>query len=214
VTFHNRADAGRQLGDALLQQHLTQPLVLALPRGGVEVGYEIARALRAPLDVIPARKLGAPIQPELAIGAIAPGAAVLNRQVIEQLGISEEEIRFVLAGEEQEMTRRAQLFRAGRPPLDVSGKDVVIADDGLATGATAAAAIESVRHGSPRSVTLAVPVGARETVEALRDRVDHLVVLEIPTDFRAVGQWYEDFDQTSDAQVIDLLRRAAVKEEP
>ena len=209
MAFLDRADAGRRLVAHLQSLALESPLVLALPRGGVEVGFEIAQSLRAPLDVLPARKLGAPHQPELAIGAIAPGAAVLNEHIVEQLGLSRQDIDRVIAEEEREMARRAEAFRSGLPPLDVAGKTVILVDDGLATGATAAAAIQSIRRGSPKKLILAVPVGARETVAALRRQVDELICLETTAEFRAVGEWYEDFEQTSDSRVIELLRTAA-----
>jgi len=207
--FADRADAGRRLAGRLQTFQLENPLVLALPRGGVEVGFEIAQALKAPLDVVPARKLGAPWQPELAIGAIAPGAVALNEHIIEQLGLSREDIDRVIAEEEREMERRAGAFRAGLPPLDVAGKTVILVDDGLATGATAAAAIKSILRGSPRKLIFAVPVGARESVAALSKEVDELICLETPAEFRAVGEWYQDFAQTGDQRVIDLLHRAA-----
>jgi predicted phosphoribosyltransferase len=208
--FLDRADAGRRLGADLLSRHPENPLVLALPRGGVEVGFQIALALHAPLDVLPARKLGAPYQPELAIGAIAPGAVTLNYHIIAQLGLTQDDIDEVIAQEEQELERRVQLFRSGLPPLDVAGKTVILVDDGLATGATANAAILSIRKGSPRKLILAVPVGAGETVAALSPLVDDLICLETPLEFRAVGEWYDDFEQTTDQRVIVLLRQAAI----
>jgi putative phosphoribosyl transferase len=212
--FRNRAEAGQRLGAELRSRHLVDPLVLGLPRGGVEVAYEIARALNAPLDVIPARKLGAPFQPEVAIGAIAPGAIVLNPQLIEQVGLRRADLDRVLAEEMREMSRQAELFRSGRPALDVADRTVVLADDGLATGATAAAAIQSVRQGRPRKLILAVPVGAADTVRRLHAEVDELVCLETPRDFQAVGQWYENFDQTTDVRVIHLLRWKAATRNP
>jgi predicted phosphoribosyltransferase len=208
--FVDRADAGRRLATDLLGRRLENPLVLALPRGGVEVGFQIALALHAPLDVLPARKLGAPAQPELAIGAIAPGAVTLNDHIIAQLGLTKDDVDGVIALEEQELERRAQIFRSGLPSLDVAGKTVILVDDGLATGATAAAAIQSIRKGLPHKLILAVPVGARETVAALKPQVDELICLETPPEFRAVGEWYGDFEQTTDQRVIALLREAAV----
>jgi putative phosphoribosyl transferase len=209
TAFRDRTEAGRRLAANLVGRSLANPLVLALPRGGVEVGYEVARALGAPLDVIPARKLGAPGQPELAIGAIAPGASVVNQRIVDELDLSASDLERIIADEEREMARRGGVFRSGRPPLDLKGRTVILVDDGLATGATAAAAIHSIRQGGPSALILAVPVGAPETVSALRSLVDEVLVLETPTDFRAVGQWYEHFEQTTDARVIELLRRAA-----
>jgi putative phosphoribosyl transferase len=207
--FRDRADAGRQLAQALMGRALPDPIVLGLPRGGVEVAYQIARALHAPLDVISARKLGAPTQPELAIGAIAPGAVVLNEAIVRELKLSRTEIDDLIIDEGLEMQRRGALFRSGRAPLDLRGRTVILVDDGLATGATAAAAIQSIRRHDPATLILAVPVGARETIERLRREVDDVVVIEVPADFRAVGQWYDEFEQTSDERVIDLLRQAA-----
>ena len=141
--FPNREAAGRELAARLREYALPDPIVLALPRGGVEVGFEIARILNAPLDIVPARKLGAPVQPELAFGAIAPGASIVNQRIVRELGLSSHEIAEVIAEEEREMNRRGSIFRSGRPPLDVRQRTAIIVDDGLATGATAVAAIRS-----------------------------------------------------------------------
>jgi len=206
--FHDRSDAGRRLGARLAALRLDDPLVLALPRGGVEVGFEVARTLHASLDVIVARKLGAPNQPELAIGAVAPGAVVLNDRIIEQLEISARDIEAEIARATAEMERRAAVFRSDRPPLALAGRTVVLVDDGLATGATAAAAAQSIRQARPALTVLAVPVAARETVARLKDQVDQLICLSLPPDFRAVGEWYEDFDQATDRHVVELLERA------
>jgi predicted phosphoribosyltransferase len=208
VTFVDRADAGRRLGAHFTGRHLENPLVLALPRGGVEVGFEVALALHAPLDVIPARKLGALSQPELAIGAIAPDAVILNDRIIAELGLEQDDIDRATAQQRVEMERQAALFRSGRPPLDLAGKTVILVDDGLATGATASAAIASIRRHHPRKVILAVPVGARDTVARLQHEADQVLCLETPWDFRSVGQWYADFQQTTDERVVELLRRA------
>jgi len=207
--FRDRADAGRQLAPLLRAYRSPETLVLALPRGGVEVGYEVARLLGAPLDVIVARKLGAPGQRELGIGAIAPGGVrVLDQMTIALLRISAEQIDAVVAEETVEMARRERNFRGGRPALDLAGRTVILVDDGLATGVTARAAAAAIRAAGPQRIVLAVPVCAPETAADLRPEVDDLICVESPSDFLAVGRWYEDFDQTSDDEVIDLLARA------
>ncbi|HEY7295606.1 MAG TPA: phosphoribosyltransferase [Dehalococcoidia bacterium] len=211
--FHDRADAGRLLAQRLSHYRGADTIVLALPRGGVEVGYEVAQALAAPLDVIVARKLGAPGRRELGIGAIAPGGVrVLDEETIALLGISPEEIDAVATEESAELERRERAFRGGRPALDLSGRTVILVDDGLATGVTARAAVAAIRTAHPHRIVLAVPVCAPETAAALRSTVDDLICVETPADFLAVGRWYEDFDQTSDAEVIDLLARARREE--
>jgi putative phosphoribosyl transferase len=207
--FHDRTDAGRRLAQRLTGYRGPDTVVLALPRGGVEVGYEVARELDAPLDVIVARKLGAPGQRELGIGAIAPGGVrVLDEETIALLRIPPQEIDAVAAEEAAEMARRERLFREGRPALDLSGRTVILVDDGLATGVTARAAVRAIRTWQPHRIVLAVPVCAPETAAVLRGEVDDLICVEAPPDFIAVGRWYEDFDQTSDQEVIDLLARA------
>lgn len=207
--FRDRADGGRRLALRLTAYRGPDTVVLALPRGGVEVGYEVARELGAPLDVIVARKLGAPGQRELGMGAIAPGGVrVLDEETIALLRISPQEIDAVAAEESAEMARRERLFREGRPALDLRGRTVILVDDGLATGVTARAAIRAIGTHGPRRIVLAVPVCAPETAAALRGEVDDLVCVESPPDFIAVGRWYEDFAQTSDQEVIDLLARA------
>ncbi|HLZ69891.1 MAG TPA: phosphoribosyltransferase [Dehalococcoidia bacterium] len=207
--FHDRADAGRRLAQLLQAYRGPDAIVLALPRGGVEVGYEVARLLGAPLDVIVARKLGAPAQRELGIGAIAPGGVrVLDRDTIALLGIPPAQIDAVVAEETAEMERRERAFRGGLPAPDLAGCSVILVDDGLATGVTARAAIRAIRAARPRRIVLAVPVCPPETAAALRSEVDELVCVESPADFLAVGRWYENFDQTSDEEVIELLARA------
>jgi len=207
--FHDRTDAGRRLAQRLTAYRGPDTVVLALPRGGVEVGYEVAREIGAPLDVIVARKLGAPGQRELGIGAIAPGGVrVLDEETIAFLNISPRAIDAVAAEEAAEMNRRERLFREGRPAIDLGGRAVILVDDGLATGVTARAAVRAISMQRPRCVVLAVPVCAPETAAALRGEVDDLICVESPPDFMAVGRWYEDFDQTSDDEVIELLARA------
>jgi len=210
LVFEDRASAGRLLAQDLLAYKKDNPTVLALPRGGVVVGYEIARALNAPLDVIVARKLGAPGHEELGIGAIAPGGVrVLDEMAVQWLGITEAQLQRVMARETEEMNRRLRLYRGERPLPDVKNRTVILVDDGLATGVTARAAILSLRQQQPRRLVLAVPVCAAETAERLRQEVDDLVCASIPPYFRAVGIWYHRFEQTTDQEVIDLLDRAA-----
>ena len=209
MIFLDRHDAGRQLAQPLLRYRDQNPIVLALPRGGVVVGYEVARALDCPLDVIVARKLGAPDQPELGIGAIAPGGVrVLDDYIIGALGISSEEIEQIATREGAEIERRLHRFRGDRPPPDLHDHTAIVVDDGLATGVTARAAIESVRGERPRRLVLAAPVCAAETARSFAALVDDMVCLHAPRDFRAVGLWYSDFDQTSDEEVVALLERA------
>jgi putative phosphoribosyl transferase len=209
--FRDRADAGRRLA-AALQGYTGRPdvLVLALPRGGVPVGYEVARALGAPLDVFVVRKLGLPGQPELAMGAIATGGVrVINPAVVESLGIPPHVIDAVAVREQAELERRERAYRGSRPAPDVRGRTVILVDDGLATGATMRAAIMALRSRAPARVVVAVPTAASETCEDLRDEVDELVCAETPPMFDAVGKWYDDFSETSDEDVRDLLGRAA-----
>jgi putative phosphoribosyl transferase len=182
------------------------PVVLGLARGGVPVAFQVARALGAPFDVFVARKLGVPAQPELAMGAIAEGGArVLNPEVVADAGVSDETLAAVETRERVELERRAALYRGGRPPADLTHRLVIVVDDGLATGATARAAVEGVRRRGARTIVLAVPIAARETVDALARDVDDLVCVEAPRHLRAVGEWYRDFSATTDAEVLALL---------
>lgn len=207
--FLDRADGGRRLAEQLAELELQRPIVLALPRGGVPVAYEVARALHAPLDVFLVRKLGAPGQRELGIGAVAPGGVrILNDMAVHALGVSEREIEQITAEETAELERRLLRFRGDRPMPDLQGRTVVLVDDGLATGVTALAAIRALRRLEPGRVVLAVPVCAPETAEALRPEVDGVVCVHTPRDFVAVGLWYRDFSPTLDEEVIDLLDRA------
>jgi predicted phosphoribosyltransferase len=209
--FRDRREAGRRLSAALgVYSGRGDVLVLALPRGGVPVGYEVARALGAPLDVMQVRKLGVPGHEELAMGAIASGGVrILSRDVVETLSIPERVIATVAAAEEQELDRRERLYRGGRPFPDVRGRIVILVDDGLATGSTMRAAAAALRAQEPGRLVVAVPVAPKETCDALRDLVDEVICVVTPELFLAVGEWYEDFSQTSDADVRELLSQAA-----
>ena len=210
MIFRDRRDAGRQLA-ARLRRYADRNdvLVLALPRGGVPVAYEVAQELNAPLDVFLVRKLGVPGHEELAMGAIASGdVRVLNQDVLSYLRIPDEAIDEVAADELRELQRRERLYRGARPPLDVKGRTVIIVDDGLATGSTMRAAVKALRQKQPKQIVVAAPVGARETCNSFKGEVDVLCVCAItPEPFQAVGLWYANFAQTSDEEVSDLLSR-------
>ena len=210
MLFRDRSEAGRQLAKALSRYAgLSGVLVLALPRGGVPVGYEVAEALRAPLDVFIVRKLGVPSQPELAMGAVASGGVrVFNQDVVRQLDIPQDVIDRVAAAEQVEIARREQRYREGRRTPRIEGQIVILIDDGLATGSTMRAAARAVRLQEPARTVIAVPLSAAVTCEVLRDDADELVCLATPEPFYAVGQWYANFEQTSDEEVRDLLARA------
>lgn len=209
MLFADRAEAGSQLAGALVSYRKGDPYVLALPRGGVVVGFQIARALDAPLDIISARKLGAPGQQELAIGAIAPGGiCVVDPRLREQLRVTEEMLAHIVARENAEMERRLRLYRGTRREPDLSGRTVILVDDGLATGMTALAAVRSVRRFPLQQLVLATPVCSPEAAALLQPEVTALVCLSIPPDFQAVGLWYRAFDQVSDAEVTALLRQS------
>ncbi len=209
--FENREQAGRQLAARL--KHLrddpaSDVVVLGLPRGGVVVAAEIAAGLRAPLDVLVVRKLRAPQQPELAIGAVAGGEhphRILNDLVIASLSVEDEYLQRETAMQLDELRRRQSLYRRGRPASPLTGRTLVVADDGIATGATVRAGIKALRGRAPLSIVLAVPVGPAAAVRALSEDVDELICLETPSVFTAVGEFYEDFRQTTDAQVIAAL---------
>jgi putative phosphoribosyl transferase len=209
--FHDRAHAGRLLAGALLAyREAPQTLILALPRGGVPVAREIATSLRLPWDVLIVRKLGAPAQPELAMGAIASGGVrVLNQDVISGLGIYAAELEAAIAREEQEVQRRERLYRQGRPPLEWVGKQIILVDDGVATGATLRAAIALLRQTGAGRILVAVPVAPPQAVDALRREADELVCLFSPHAFSAIGQWYDDFSQLTDAEVQQALAGTA-----
>lgn len=207
MAFRDRADAGRVLAAEL--GHLvgvTGIVVLGLPRGGVPVAAEVARALGAPLDVFVARKLGVPGQSELAMGAVAAGGVrVLHQAVVEALAIPPAVIDAVATREAAEVARRERSYRAGRPPLDVGGRTVVVVDDGLATGSTMRAAVAALRAQGAARIVVAVPVGASETCGQLATEADEVVCARMPASFHAVGQWYDDFTQTTDDEIRALL---------
>jgi putative phosphoribosyl transferase len=209
MRFHNRSDAGRQLASKLSAfAHRHDVVVLALPRGGVPVAFEVARALNAPLDIFLVRKLGVPGHPELAMGAIASGGVrVLSEDIIEQLGVPRTAVEQVAVRERLELERRDRLYRGDRPPPLLRDRTVILVDDGLATGATMEAAIVAVRQYQPARVIVAAPVGATETCRRLKALADDVMCASTPEPFQAVGLWYEQFDQTSDDEVIELLRR-------
>ncbi len=207
VRFLDRRDAGRQLAEEL-SNYADHPgvVVLGLPRGGVPVAYEVARALRAPLDVLVVRKLGAPGHRELAMGAIASGGLrVLNLDVIEALGISPSAVESVAAAELLELERQRLAYRGDAPLAELSGRTIIVVDDGLATGSTMRAAVGALRQSKAASIVVAAPVAAAETVRTLRRVADDVVCLSVPPDFRAVSNWYQDFSQTTDEEVRNLL---------
>ena len=212
MIFRDRYDAGEILAERL-REFAGQPdvLVLALPRGGVPVGYVVARELSVPLDVFVVRKLGTPGQPELAMGAIASGGVrVLNRDVVDSLAIPDWAIEQATRQEEEELQRRERQYRGSRSPLEVHGKTVILVDDGLATGSTMRAAAAALRKAGAARIVVAVPVASRATCDQLREEGNDVVCTTTPEPFFAVGQWYKDFDQTSDEEVRDLLDRAVV----
>jgi len=211
TVYRDRRDAGKRLAE-LLSAYAQRPdvLVLALPRGGVPVAYEVARALNAPLDVFLVRKLGVPGHEEAAMGAIASGGIrVLNDEVIRALRIPEQVVEQVAAREQRELERRERLYRDDRLPPDVKGRTVILIDDGLATGATMRAALRALRHQRPARLIVAVPVGARSACLELLGEADEVICARTPEPFFGVGWWYQNFEQTSDQEVHELLAQAA-----
>jgi putative phosphoribosyl transferase len=210
ILFRNREEAGRSLAQELRRLELRDPVVVALPRGGVPIGYEVARALGAPLDVVVVRKIGAPGNPEYGIGAVSEdGSYDVDPTALSELNEDPEEIEAVIRRESAEVRRRTELFRQGRPPADLRGRSVLLVDDGLATGVTAASAASFLRKRGPREIVLAVPVCAPRTARSILRLVDRVVCLEQPERFLAVGIWYEDFSQLSDEDVQGLLALAS-----
>jgi putative phosphoribosyl transferase len=209
--FRDRTEAGRMLATTL-QEYTNRDdvVVLALPRGGVPVGFEVAKALHAPLDVFVVRKLGLPGQVELAMGAIGSGGVrVLNRDLLRALRIPEEVVDQITQEEHRELERREREYRDGRSPVDVRGKTVILVDDGLATGSSMHVAVLALKQKEPAQVVVAVPVAPADTCAELQSVADKVVCAITPQPFLGVGQWYEDFSQTSDEEVRELLRRAA-----
>jgi predicted phosphoribosyltransferase len=205
--FKNREDAGRQLAEQLRGWRLRAPLVLGIPRGGVVIGAVLAHELGAELDVVLARKLRAPYQPELAIGAVSEQGEVFLMPHAEQAGAREEYLQREREHQLAEIARRKELFRRVRPAARSAGRSVIVTDDGVATGATLLAALHVFRHQHPHELIVAVPVGAPERLREIGRHCDRLVCLLAPEDFWAIGQFYEDFEQIDDAVVLDLLRR-------
>jgi putative phosphoribosyl transferase len=204
--FADRRDAGRRLAQRLLSLAEEDPVVVALPRGGIPVADEVARALGAPLEILAVRKLGAPHNPEYGIGAIAEdGTRVFDPEALAVLGIDNRTVAEIVARESEELRRRVDAYRGERPPLDLEGRTVIVVDDGVATGVTDTAALRSIRRHRPRRLVLAVPVAAPESVSRLRQEADDVICLLAPALLYGVGQWYRDFSQVSDDEVISAL---------
>lgn len=209
MLYKDRHDAGVQLAEKLLKYKNENPFIVALPRGGVVLGYEIAKVLNAPLDIIVARKIGAPPQPELGVGAIAPNnVRLLNLGLIQTLNISEHTLEQIIEEETAEMNRRIKLYRGKLPQPDLSDKTVIIVDDGIATGISDKAAILAVKKKNPKKIVLAVPVCPSNTADKFRKYVDDFLCLNEQINFYAVGVYYENFDQVSDEEVVNLLNEA------
>lgn len=212
MIFEDRVDAGERLAKALVDYSGADAVILAIPRGGVIVGEVAARQLGVPLDVVVPRKIGAPGNPELGLGAIAPGVRVIDPRMVEMLGVSQGYLEHQIAVEEQEIERRLHAYRAGGPPADVAGKVAIVVDDGVATGGTAVAAVRWAKAQGASKVVLAVPVAPGASMARLGHEADEVVVLAAPEPFFAVGEWYRRFDQTTDEEVVAALARAASRE--
>jgi putative phosphoribosyl transferase len=209
--FADRAEAGLALAEELAKRHFGDPLVLALPRGGVPVAAEIAGKLRADMDIVLVRKIGVPFQIELAAAAVVDGAKpkiVVNEEVAKNAGLSRSKIGRLARSALEEIKRRRAVYLEGQPPVPLEGRDLVLVDDGVATGASMRAAIAALKQNSPRSLTVAIPVGPRETIDVLRSDADDVICLAMPDPFYAISMHYRDFHQLSDAEVVSLLRLA------
>jgi putative phosphoribosyl transferase len=214
--FRDRHDAGRRLAAELMRYKNEQPVVIAVPRGGVPIGYEVARAFGAPLDILVVRKLGAPGRPELGLGAVVDGdhpESVLNEQVVRALDVSPDYLQNEIRHQLAEIHRRQGAYRGGRSAMSLAGRTVIVVDDGLATGGSMRAALRGIRRAKPRRLVLAVPVAPRETIESIAAEVDDVVCLSMPVPFGAVGQFYDEFEQTEDAEVVRLLESAPAPKE-
>jgi len=207
-SFENRRDAGRKLAGELSRRDFDNPLILALPRGGVPVAYEVAKALGAEMDLLFVKKLGAPGWPEYGIGAVVDGDSpqiVLTEEIVRQLKPGPEYVEAEMQRQLKEIARRRATYLGNSQPIEMEGRTVIIVDDGIATGGTVRAALKGVRKNKPRKIILAVPVAPSSALEELRDECDEIVCLSTPTPFGAVGSFYRDFDQTSDGEVVSLM---------
>ena len=213
--FLDREDAGRRLAAELEAYASMHPLVLGLPRGGIPVAFEVARALRVPLDVWVVEKVGVPWHPELGLGAVAEGGSVhVNHSIVARVGLSRDRLAEIVAARQREVEKRVSLLRGGRPRPDPRDRIVILVDDGIATGGTVRAVIRSIRAQGPKAIVLAVPVAAPETLEAIRPEVDHVVCLRTPADLYAIGLWYADFREVSDLEIARLLEEAREERTP
>lgn len=208
MIFENREQAGKKLARKLLEYKKENPFVLAMPRGGVPIGVEVAEVLHAPLDVVVVRKIGLAGNKEFGIGAVAEGGVKILDHSIEELEVNQEELNEVIALEEEELRRRVKIYRDNKNLPDLTDKTAILVDDGIATGMTAKAAIESVNRLNPQKLLLATPVCALDTMKSLRPLVDDFVYLEAPAEFTAVATWYKNFDQLSDEEVVRLLKKS------
>jgi putative phosphoribosyl transferase len=215
MRFANRKQAGEQLAERLFHLKEAEPVVLALPRGGVPVGFEIATRLDAPLDVVLVRKIGHPLSPELAVGAIAEGKMtdpLIDETMVSDFGISRDYLEREIRNQKEEISRRRRLYFRDRPPVHILGRTAIVVDDGIATGATMRVALRAVRQQDPAMLVLAVPVAPASIIAALKSEVDEIVCLDAPEDFQAVGYFYADFRTVEDEAVVDFLDRAAKRQ--